>query len=58
MLTQITDLHREGGLSAEEYRSIKGEIVDQLDTLKRREVEAVQPDDPSQAEIDHDSKEE
>lgn len=31
MLLQIGDLHREGDLDAEEYRSIKGRIIERLD---------------------------
>lgn len=31
LLSQITDLHREGDLTADEYRSIKGRLVQKLD---------------------------
>lgn len=31
LLTQISDLHREGDLTEEEYRSIKGRLVQRLD---------------------------
>ncbi|MCA9027885.1 MAG: hypothetical protein KDA86_21935 [Planctomycetaceae bacterium] len=38
LLTQITDLHREGDLTEEEYRSIKGRLVQKLDEqLKNNE---------------------
>lgn len=31
LLSQITDLHREGDLTADEYRSIKGRLIQKLD---------------------------
>jgi len=31
LLSQITDLHREGDLTEDEYRSIKGRLVQKLD---------------------------
>jgi hypothetical protein len=34
MLTRIRDLHRQGELSDTEYRSIKGRLVDGLDTSR------------------------
>ena len=34
MLTQIGDLHREGDLSQEEYRSIKSRLVDRIEEVE------------------------
>ena len=42
LLSQITDLHREGDLTADEYRSIKGRLVQKLDVRLT--------DDPSKTE--------
>ncbi|MBW3539492.1 MAG: hypothetical protein KY476_04410 [Planctomycetes bacterium] len=39
MLTQMAQTHREGGLSDEEYRSIKGQLVERLDGSPRRAFE-------------------
>ncbi len=35
MLTQMVDLHREGDLSDEEYRSIKGRLIERIDDSMR-----------------------
>lgn len=35
LLSQISELKREGGLSEEEYRSIKGRLVNRIDTATR-----------------------
>jgi hypothetical protein len=35
MLTQLGDLHREGALSEEEYRSIKGRLIKRIDDSTR-----------------------
>ena len=35
LLSQMTELKREGGLSDEEYRSIKGRLVNRIDTATR-----------------------
>lgn len=36
MLIQLRDLHREGGLTDDEFRSIKGQLVEQIDLPKNR----------------------
>lgn len=40
MLTQFGDLHRQGALSDEEYRSIKGRLVERIDDGTRRQDNA------------------
>jgi hypothetical protein len=47
MLSQIGDLHREGGLSDEEYRSIKGRLVERIDeSLRGRQARESSRGDP------------
>ncbi len=39
MLTQFGDLHRQGDLSEEEYRSIKSQLIEKLEDSPREETE-------------------
>ena len=46
MLTQYTEMHRDGDLSEEEYRSIKGRLLERLSDAEDSGA-AVKPDDAS-----------